>query len=75
MELPERITAWREYRGMTRQELATEVGVTRAAAYHWEATDETGVSPRQETLEKIVAAFKITMAQFWGPIPTKRKAS
>lgn len=57
---------------MSRPELAAAVGVTRAAAYHWEATDDTGVKPRQETLEKIVEAFGITMARFWGALPSKK---
>jgi len=71
MGVPERIAAWREFRGMTQHELADKVGVTYPAAYQWEATDDNAVTPRQKTLDKIVAAFEITMEQFWGPLPSE----
>lgn len=72
MDLAARISAWREAKGMSRQELAAHVGVSPAAVYHWEATDETAATPRQETLAKIVDAFGITLARFWGAIPSKK---
>ncbi len=76
MNYPARIKGWRESKEMTRQELADEVGVTVAAVYQWEGTGESQTCPSVHHLEKIVAAFKITMADFFGRIPkSKSKAS
>lgn len=72
MDVAKRIAAWRKAKGLTRPELAAAVGVTDAAAYHWEATDWSARMPRLETLAKLVAVFGITMARFWGPLPRKK---
>lgn len=76
LDVGQRIALWRDARGMTRQDLADAVGVTVAAVYQWEGTGEHKTSPTVATLEKVVKAFKISMAEFYGAIPkAKAKAS
>jgi transcriptional regulator with XRE-family HTH domain len=72
MDLPGRITRWREDRKLSKASLSRAVGVTRAAVSHWEAGDAT---PSLETLAKIVDALGISMADFWGAVPRKRRAA
>lgn len=77
VDLGERIQRWRESLDMTRPDLADAVGVTVAAVYQWEGNGKTGkhqTTPTHETLEKIVRAFKTTLAEFFATLPPKRKA-
>lgn len=74
MDLGARIAAWRNVTGLSRQELAEAVGVTAAAAYHWEDTGESKTMPSAENLERIAAAFGVTLEQFFGPVPSRRPA-
>lgn len=73
MTIGQRIRAWRELRDLTERQLAEEIGVTPPAIYQWERH---GKSPTLANLEEIARALRISMAQFYGPIPrSKRKAS
>lgn len=76
MTIGQRIAAWRNSRGMSQRSLAKKVGVTQGAVAQWEDDSPKGTSPSQDNLEKTVTALRLTMAQFYGPIPKpKRKAS
>jgi len=70
--LAERVHAWRSYVGRTITEVATELGISRAAIYAWEAGD---ADPTQENLAKLADTFGISLAVFWGAIPGKPEAS
>jgi DNA-binding XRE family transcriptional regulator len=54
------IRAWREYFGMTQQELAQRAGTTQPALARLEKSDS---KPRIGTLKKIAAAMDITLEQ------------
>ena len=54
------IKAWREYRGMTQEELATKVGIKQPALARLEKTD---ANPRTSTLKKLADAMDITVEQ------------
>jgi DNA-binding XRE family transcriptional regulator len=54
------IRAWREYFGMTQQELAQRAGMTQPALARLEKSDS---KPRIGTLKKIAAAMDITIEQ------------
>ena len=54
------IRAWREYFGMTQQELARKAGMTQPALARLEKSDS---KPRTGTLKKISAAMGITIEQ------------
>jgi transcriptional regulator with XRE-family HTH domain len=70
VELPERITAWRKYVGMSVSALAEKCDVSAAAVYQWEAGE---TSPPIERIQQIAEAFDTTLAKFFGEVP-KRKA-
>ncbi len=74
MELGDRIAAWLRIRGMTQKALAKAVGVTPGAVTAWIKGDPSDRShPTQKNLERIVATFGLTMAEFYGAMPkTKR---
>lgn len=73
MDISERITRWRDRKGITKAELARRVGVSSAAITQWEAGD---ANPSVESVEKITKALDITMAMFFGQAPAaKVKAS
>jgi transcriptional regulator with XRE-family HTH domain len=71
MNLGSRITRWREAKRLTRQDLARAVGVTDAAVYQWEATDDNKTTPSVAHLEMIVGALGLTMVRFYGRLPKK----
>ncbi len=54
------IRAWREYFGMTQQELARKAGMTQPALARLEKSDS---KPRISTLKKIAAAMDVTIEQ------------
>ena len=54
------IRAWREYFGMTQQELARQAGITQPALARLEKSDS---KPRIGTLKKIAAGMGITIEQ------------
>jgi transcriptional regulator with XRE-family HTH domain len=71
VKLNERITRWRESRGLTKSELARRVEVSSAAVAQWENPD--GTEPTHKSVEAIAKALDISLSQFWGD-PPKRKA-
>lgn len=54
------IRAWREHKGMTQEQVAGLVGVSRAAYGQMEARD---AKPRRATLNKIAAALGVQVDQ------------
>lgn len=54
------IKAWREYLGMTQQELAEKAGVSQPAIAKLERP---GVKPRKVTLKKLAAAMGLALEQ------------
>ena len=54
------IRAWREYLGLTQQELARRAGMTQPALARLEKSDS---KPRISTLKKIASAMDITLEQ------------
>jgi len=76
VDVGKRIAKWREAKGLTQQDLARAVGVTHAAVYQWESDDaDTHTTPSLENLEKVAAAFGVTLAKFYGPVPKKRRSA
>lgn len=54
------IKSWREYLGLTQQEVATKMGITQAALSQIEAGDS---KPRTATLKKLAEIFGISIEQ------------
>ena len=54
------IRAWREHLGLTQEEVAARMGVTRAAFAQMESLD---ANPRRTTLERIAQALGVTWEQ------------
>jgi len=54
------VRAWREHLGLTQEEVARRMGVTRPAYAQMEAK---GVRPRVPTLKKIAEAFGVEWEQ------------
>ena len=57
------IAYWRDKRGLTQEQLAEMVGVTRAAVAQWESG---GNGITESKLRKLVAEMNLTMTQFYG---------
>lgn len=53
------IRAWREYLGLTQQEVADKMGITQAAL----SQIESNTRPRKETLQKLAAIFGVEVSQ------------
>ena len=51
--------AWRDYLGLTQQEVADRVGVTQAAYAQYEQAEK----PRKKTREKVAAALGLSVEQ------------
>jgi transcriptional regulator with XRE-family HTH domain len=75
MTIGARIKGWRESKGWTQQELAEVVGVTHAAVYQWELSDERHTTPSLLKLEKVVEVLGLTMREFYGPIPKAKRSA
>jgi len=71
MDLSKRIVAWRRFRGLSREQLASSVGVSAAAVYQWEGTGESKTQPRTANLAKIADAFDVSLAEFFGRVPKR----
>jgi transcriptional regulator with XRE-family HTH domain len=73
IQLGERIVRWREHRGKSQAALASEIGCSPSAVAQWELGQ---TAPTQANLAALTEALDVTLAQFWGRVPTKkRKAS
>lgn len=82
IELGERIASWREYAGLTQAELAEAIVKHRrsrgdkdatcspSAVAQWELSQ---TSPTQPNLHAMCDAIEITLAQFWGRVPARKK--
>lgn len=72
MLINERLTRWREHKGLTKAALASAAETTPQAVGRIEAGDS---DPSLEMLEKLVSAMKLTMVEFWGAVPRIKEAS
>ncbi len=70
VDVHERIEEWSRLKGKSFQELADAAGVSVAAVYQWVGTKSTKTKPQLSHLEAIVKELGLTMAQFYGPIPS-----
>ncbi len=55
--------AWREYLGLTQEELATRAGMSQPAIVKLEKTD---ANPRRNTLKKLATAMGLVLEQLEG---------
>jgi transcriptional regulator with XRE-family HTH domain len=70
MELGKRIVRWRERHGLSQAALADRIGISPAAVAQWELGDTV---PTTQNMKKLAEAFDISLHEFWGPPPAKRK--
>jgi transcriptional regulator with XRE-family HTH domain len=63
-----RIAGWREAKKLTQQQLADEIGVTRAAVYQWELGQTV---PSTRHVEKVAEICGVTMERFYGRVPKR----
>jgi len=75
MDTGERIEAWCEAKGVTFEDVANAAGVTVAAVYQWVGTGKSKTKPALRHLESVVKFLKLTMEEFYGPIPKSKRAS
>lgn len=71
-QVGQQIAAWRIYCGLSQEECAGKIGITGPAWSQWETGD---TSPTQENLFAAIGVFRITIAQFWGPVPMRPEPS
>ena len=69
---PARFAAWREAKGLTLQEVASVIGVSRQSINYVEAGTTDLTVGKLETICR--KAFKIDLLTFFGPLP-KRDAA
>jgi transcriptional regulator with XRE-family HTH domain len=73
MDINVRLTRWREHKGMTKSALAAAAETTPQAVDRIETGDS---NPSVQMLERLVEALDISMAEFYGSVPSaKDKAS
>lgn len=72
-EFGARLTAWREYLGLSKTELATRAGMTGAAIVMLESG--ANQRPKVENEPRIFGALGVTHSQFWGPVPSRPEAA
>lgn len=71
-DVPARIAAWRSYRGLTLQAIATITGVSRQAISYWELGENDITVGRLDLI--CTKAFKTDLVTFFGPLPRKAAA-
>jgi transcriptional regulator with XRE-family HTH domain len=81
IELGERIVRWREHKGFTQASLAAAIEkaaredgekahCSPSAVAQWELSQTT---PTQTNLGFLAKALEISLAQFWGRVPVRKK--
>lgn len=75
MHLGQRIRARREHAGKTRTEIGAGVGISATAVAQWESDGDRRTEPTHDNLAAFCALIGISLAEFWGPVPTKRKVA
>lgn len=82
MTLAKRIVAWREARGLSQTGLARALHISPSAVCQWERehrpTDDGGnlrkaVEPSLQTVVQMTKVLRVSMAEFFGPVPRARK--
>lgn len=71
MTTAELMTRWRESRdGLTQSDLARGIGMTRGSVWNY----ENGIaSPSLGVVQKYAAFFDVTVSDFWGKPPRRRR--
>jgi len=69
MTLGERVSAWRKAKKLTQEQLADASGLATSSISQCE-NDKHALS--HAALQRVVAALKISMVQFYGRAPGKR---
>lgn len=72
MGINERLTRWRENKGMTKSALALAAETTPQAVDRIESGES---SPSLQMLERLVVALGLTMVEFYGRVPAKAKGA
>lgn len=72
VKVSEQITGWREWRGLTKAELARRIGVSSAAVSQWEKGDN---DPSVESTQKVCVALEITESIFWTTPPATDRSA
>lgn len=67
VKLNERIRLWRESRGITKAQLARDVGVSPAAVSQWE--QDKGTEPTHTNVAAIASAIGVSLSVFYGAPP------
>ena len=81
MTIAQRIRRWREHAGLSKSDLARACDVTPEAVIQWERSEPKrsktpkSTTPTHDNLEKVATAVGVSMAEFWGPLPSKRGAA
>ncbi len=70
MQLHERIRAWIQHVGLTRGEIADQIGVTPQAVSQWSCGTHPPSTPH---LQSLVSMLGVSMEKFWGNIPKEKK--
>ena len=71
MQLHERIRAWIAHCGLSQNHVAEEIGISRQAVSQWMSG---AVDPSIRSLFALTLTLGVTMVEFWGDIPRKRRA-
>jgi transcriptional regulator with XRE-family HTH domain len=71
MELGERIVRWRERYALSQAALAERIGISPAAVAQWELGQTV---PTTQNMQKITEALGISLHDFWGRVPAKKKS-
>jgi transcriptional regulator with XRE-family HTH domain len=81
MELSERITAWRNWKGWSQARLASATGLSRASICAIEGNGKSAkkkghhFTPSVRSLTAIVNAIGVSMSRFYGETPKSKRAA
>lgn len=75
IDFGERVVRWREHRGLTQAALAakiTKLGgqCSPSAVAQWELNQ---TAAAQSNMQPLADALEVTLAQFWGRVPSRKK--
>lgn len=66
----QRIKEWRKAKGLSIRTLAAASGVHKSSLHRIETGDQ---SPLESDVQKLIAGLHLTIAQFYGPIPRRKR--
>ena len=70
MQLHERIRGWIHHVGLSQADIARELGISQQAVSHWMRGKG---DPSIRSLLALALTLGVTMAQFWGDVPAKKR--